>query len=177
MALLNTGELNIHPASRTAEIVARVQDGLSDIPISRYSSEAWGINIPGDSSHVVYVWVDALFNYLTAIDTDELRHLWPATLQVVGKDILWFHAVIWPAMLLALKKWKGTSGWIYHVTSLLTDSGYTKARRCRKAWVTSSASKLCTVTVASSGWTAFVSFSPARDRWALATRTFRICGS
>lgn len=107
LALLNAGELNIHPTSRTAEIIARIQDGLSDIPISRHSSEAWGINIPDDSSHVVYVWVDALFNYLTAIDTEELRHLWPATLQVVGKDILWFHAVIWPAMLLALKKVEG----------------------------------------------------------------------
>lgn len=107
LALLETGELNIHPASRTTEIVARVRDGLSDIPISRHSAEAWGINVPGDPSHVVYVWVDALFNYLTAIDTDERRHLWPATLQVVGKDILWFHAVIWPAMLLALKQIEG----------------------------------------------------------------------
>jgi len=107
LALLDTGELNIHPASRTAEIVARLRDGLSDIPISRHSAEAWGINVPGDTSHVVYVWVDALFNYLTAIDTVERRHLWPATLQVVGKDILWFHAVIWPAMLLALKQVEG----------------------------------------------------------------------
>ncbi|OUM23960.1 methionine--tRNA ligase [Pseudomonas putida] len=107
LALLNTGELKIHPASRTAEIVARVQDGLSDIPISRHSAQAWGINVPGDNSHIVYVWVDALFNYLTAIDTVERRHLWPAALQVVGKDILWFHAVIWPAMLLALKQVEG----------------------------------------------------------------------
>jgi Methionyl-tRNA synthetase len=107
LALLETGELNIHPSSRTAEIIARVRDGLSDIPISRHSAEAWGINVPGDPSHVVYVWVDALFNYLTAIDTAERRHLWPATLQVVGKDILWFHAVIWPAMLLALKQIDG----------------------------------------------------------------------
>lgn len=107
LALLESRELKIHPASRTAEVVARVRDGLSDIPISRHSSEAWGITVPGDESHVVYVWVDALFNYLTVIDTEERRHLWPATLQVVGKDILWFHAVIWPAMLLALKQIEG----------------------------------------------------------------------
>ncbi|WP_237859901.1 methionine--tRNA ligase [Pseudomonas sp. PGPR81] len=107
LALLDTGQLRIHPASRSAEIVARIQDGISDIPISRHNADAWGINVPGDTSHVVYVWVDALFNYLTAIDTLERRHLWPATLQVVGKDILWFHAVIWPAMLLALKQVEG----------------------------------------------------------------------
>lgn len=103
LALLENGELNIHPASRTAEIIARVREGLTDIPISRHSSESWGITVPGDDSHVVYVWVDALFNYLTAVDSDDRRHLWPAQLQVVGKDILWFHAVIWPAMLLALR--------------------------------------------------------------------------
>lgn len=118
LTLLEIGDLKIHPASRTAEIVARVRDGLSDIPISRHSSEAWGITIPGANSHVVYVWVDALFNYLTAIDTDERRHLWPATLQVVGKDILWFHAVIWPAMLLALNQIEGNE-WLKLPRNLL----------------------------------------------------------
>lgn len=118
LTLLETGGLKIHPASRTAEILARVRDGLSDIPISRHSADAWGITIPDDDSHVVYVWVDALFNYLTAIDTDELRHLWPATLQVVGKDILWFHAVIWPAILLALNQIEGNE-WLRLPQNLL----------------------------------------------------------
>ncbi len=107
LSLLTTGELSIHPASRTADIIARIHEGLSDIPISRRGDDAWGITVPGDASHVVYVWVDALFNYLTAIDTVERRHLWPAALQVVGKDILWFHAVIWPALLLALQQVEG----------------------------------------------------------------------
>ncbi|MDN6875418.1 methionine--tRNA ligase [Pseudomonas citronellolis] len=105
--MLNSGGLKIHPASRTAEIAARIHEGLTDIPISRHSSESWGIAVPSDESHIVYVWVDALFNYLTAIDTDERRHFWPARLQVVGKDILWFHAVIWPAILIALRRIEG----------------------------------------------------------------------
>ncbi len=107
LVLLESAELKIHPSSRAAEIIARVRDGLSDVPISRHSSEAWGITVPGDDEHVVYVWVDALFNYITAIDRDDRRDFWPATLQVVGKDILWFHAVIWPAMLLALQQIDG----------------------------------------------------------------------
>lgn len=118
LELLDSGELKIHPASRTAEIVARIRDSLTDIPISRHSSEPWGIPVPGDETHIVYVWVDALFNYLTAIDTEERRHFWPAKLQVVGKDILWFHAVIWPAMLLALRKIDGNE-WLTLPRNLL----------------------------------------------------------
>jgi methionyl-tRNA synthetase len=63
---------------------------------------AWGILMPGDDTHRVYVWIDALFNYYTAIDTDERRRYWPADMHIIAKDILWFHAVIWPAMLMAL---------------------------------------------------------------------------
>jgi methionyl-tRNA synthetase len=118
LELLDSGELKIHPASRTAEIAARIRDGLTDIPISRHSSEPWGIPVPGDETHIVYVWVDALFNYLTAIDTEERRHFWPPKLQVVGKDILWFHAVIWPAMLLALRKIEGNE-WLVLPGNLL----------------------------------------------------------
>lgn len=101
--LLESEELLITPSSRKNEIISRVKDGLNDIPISRISSDEWGIRIPGDEEHQVYVWIDALLNYITAINTDSLRQFWPASLQVIGKDILWFHAVIWPSILLALQ--------------------------------------------------------------------------
>lgn len=118
LALLEGGELEIQPPSRTAEIVARIKEGLNDIPISRRSSETWGIPIPGDEAHIVYVWIDALFNYLTVIDSDELRAFWPADTHVVGKDILWFHAVIWPALLLALQNVDGNQ-WLQLPTRIL----------------------------------------------------------
>jgi len=58
--------------------------------------------VPGDPANRIYVWIDALFNYVTAVDTPERRQFWPASVQMIGKDILWFHAVIWPAQLMAL---------------------------------------------------------------------------
>ncbi len=93
----------IQPESLRNEIVQFVKSGLQDLSISR-SSFDWGIKIPWDDSHVVYVWFDALLNYIAAIgygvDDDTFRRRWPAT-QLVGKDIARFHAVIWPAMLMA----------------------------------------------------------------------------
>jgi len=93
----------IQPESVRNEILQFVKQGLSDLSISR-SSFDWGIKIPWDDSHVLYVWFDALLNYITAIgygvDDDEFQRRWPAT-QLVGKDIARFHAVIWPAMLMA----------------------------------------------------------------------------
>jgi len=93
----------IQPESVRNEIISFVKNGLSDLSISR-SSFDWGIKIPWDHSHVLYVWFDALLNYITAIGygTDEanFNRRWPAT-QLVGKDIARFHAVIWPAMLMA----------------------------------------------------------------------------
>ncbi|MDX1682520.1 MAG: methionine--tRNA ligase, partial [Phycisphaeraceae bacterium] len=97
----------VKPDARRNEVSARVREGLNDVPISRRvtdESASWGIRVPGDDEHVIYVWIDALFNYLSTIDTDERRHLWPANVHVIAKDILWFHAVIWPAILLALGK-------------------------------------------------------------------------
>lgn len=96
----------VQPESARNEVVAFVRGGLSDLSISRSKERFdWGIDIPWDSEHITYVWFDALLNYITAIGygTDEakLQSLWPADVQVVGKDILRFHAVIWPAMLLA----------------------------------------------------------------------------
>ncbi|MWB99002.1 methionine--tRNA ligase [Agromyces seonyuensis] len=93
----------VQPESARNEVVSFVKSGLSDLSISR-STFDWGIKVPWDESHVVYVWFDALLNYITAIgygeDTDEFAKRWPAQ-HLVGKDILRFHAVIWPAMLLA----------------------------------------------------------------------------
>ena len=93
----------VQPESVRNEIVQFVKQGLSDLSISR-SSFDWGIKVPWDDSHVVYVWFDALLNYVTAIgygvDDENFRRRWPAV-QLVGKDIARFHAVIWPAMLMA----------------------------------------------------------------------------
>ncbi|HEX3678342.1 MAG TPA: methionine--tRNA ligase [Galbitalea sp.] len=93
----------IQPASVRNEIVSFVKQGLNDLSISR-SSFDWGIQIPWDTSHVLYVWFDALLNYITAVGygTDEATfdRRWPG-IHIVGKDIARFHAVIWPAMLMA----------------------------------------------------------------------------
>jgi len=96
----------VQPESARNEVVSFVRSGLSDLSISRSKERFdWGIDIPWDSSHITYVWFDALLNYITAIgygsDEEKLQSLWPADVQVVGKDILRFHAVIWPAMLMA----------------------------------------------------------------------------
>ncbi len=90
----------IKPESRKNEILSRLKgDELRDLCVSR-SSFSWGIPLPNDSEHIIYVWFDALLNYLSIINYPS--ELWPADVQVIGKDILWFHAVIWPAMLMAL---------------------------------------------------------------------------
>jgi methionyl-tRNA synthetase len=93
----------VRPDSARNEVVSFVKNGLKDLSISR-STFDWGIKVPWDESHVIYVWVDALLNYATAIgygaDEAEFARRWPGY-HVVGKDILRFHAVIWPAMLMA----------------------------------------------------------------------------
>ena len=93
----------VQPASVRNEIIQFVRQGLADLSISR-SSFDWGITVPWDDTHVVYVWFDALLNYITAVgygvDDEQLERRWPAV-HIVGKDIARFHAVIWPAMLMA----------------------------------------------------------------------------
>ncbi|MEV8370619.1 methionine--tRNA ligase [Microbacterium sp. NPDC064584] len=93
----------VRPESARNEVVSFVKQGLKDLSISR-STFDWGIEVPWDPSHVIYVWVDALLNYATAVgygsDPEQFDRRWPAY-HVVGKDILRFHAVIWPAMLMA----------------------------------------------------------------------------
>ncbi|MEM7214755.1 MAG: methionine--tRNA ligase [Pseudomonadota bacterium] len=94
----------IAPTSRKNEIVSFVQGGLKDLSISRTTFD-WGVKVPGDEKHVMYVWVDALTNYITGVgypDTnDPLWSYWPADVHIIGKDITRFHAVYWPAFLMS----------------------------------------------------------------------------
>ena len=95
----------IMPRSRYNEIISFIKSGLRDQSVSRTTLD-WGIPLPGDEKHVIYVWFDALINYLSALNFPEEGGLWqtywPAVRHLVGKDIIRFHCVIWPAMLLAL---------------------------------------------------------------------------
>lgn len=94
----------IAPASRKNEVVSFVKGGLRDLSVSRTSFK-WGVSVPGDDDHVMYVWIDALANYISAVgypdDEEKFKKFWPANLHIVGKDILRFHAVYWPAFLMA----------------------------------------------------------------------------
>ncbi len=97
----------ILPQSRRNEVVSFVEKGLKDLSISR-TSFSWGIPVPKNKDHVIYVWLDALTNYLSAVnfpDTNDENYktFWPADVHIIGKDILRFHAVYWPAFLLAAK--------------------------------------------------------------------------
>ncbi len=87
----------ISPKKRRKEIINRVKEGLKDLSISRTGFD-WGIEIPFDKKHVTYVWFDALFNYHSGSKDSKF---WPADLHIIGKDIIWFHTVYWPAMLMA----------------------------------------------------------------------------
>ncbi len=103
---IESDELKIYPTSRKNEVLNLLNDDLEDLSISRPRKNlAWGISVPGDDSQVMYVWIDALSNYLTVLgypNNESWRDFWPANVQVVGKDILRFHAIIWPAILMAL---------------------------------------------------------------------------
>tara|TARA_B100000963_G_scaffold321667_1_gene305202 strand:+ start:835 stop:2376 length:1542 start_codon:yes stop_codon:yes gene_type:complete len=110
----------ILPQSRKNEVISFVKKGLKDLSISR-TSFSWGIKVPENKKHVIYVWLDALTNYLSALnfpDTEDKKYksFWPADLHIIGKDILRFHAVYWPAFLLAanlpLPKRVFGHGWI-----------------------------------------------------------------
>src|SRR5215468_8673706 len=93
------------PRERLNEVASFVRGGLKDLSISRTTFQ-WGIPVPGDPKHIMYVWVDALTNYITGVgfpdtDSDSFRRYWPADLHVIGKDIVRFHAVYWPAFLMS----------------------------------------------------------------------------
>ena len=97
----------ILPVSRCNEVTQFVKKGLKDLSISR-TSFSWGIPVPKNTKHVIYVWLDALTNYISALnfpDTNDekFKKFWPADVHIIGKDILRFHAIFWPAFLLAAK--------------------------------------------------------------------------
>lgn len=92
---------SVQPEGRRNEVLSFVREGLRDLSVSRTTFK-WGIPVPGDERHVIYVWFDALANYLTALGEGELRaQFWPPDVHFVGKDILRFHAIFWPAFLLS----------------------------------------------------------------------------
>ena len=97
----------ISPKSRRNEVISFVKSGLKDLSVSR-KSFSWGIPVPSNKDHVIYVWLDALTNYISALNypntEDSLfKKFWPASVHLIGKDILRFHAIYWPAFLLAAK--------------------------------------------------------------------------
>ena len=110
----------ILPVSRKKEVINFVEKGLKDLSISR-TSFSWGISVPNNKKHIIYVWLDALTNYISALnfpDTNDKKYkmFWPADVHIIGKDILRFHAIYWPAFLLAanlpLPKRVFGHGWI-----------------------------------------------------------------
>ena len=108
--LLNHYQKNpnfISPKSRNNEIVQFVKGGLNDLSVSRTSFK-WGVSVPNNDKHIIYVWLDALTNYLSALNYPDVKNklykdFWPANIHIIGKDILRFHTVYWPAFLMAAK--------------------------------------------------------------------------
>jgi methionyl-tRNA synthetase len=123
----------IRPETRRNEVIAFVKSGLRDLSISR-STVTWGIPVPRDPKHVIYVWVDALINYCTAIgfgskdepDQKKFQHYWPADVHMIGKEIIRFHCVYWPAFLMAadlpLPKAVIAHGWLLFEESKMSKS-------------------------------------------------------
>src|SRR5690348_6760553 len=123
----------IRPETRRNEVIAFVKSGLRDLSISR-STFKWGIPVPRDPKHVIYVWLDALSNYCTAIgfgskeeeDQKKFEHYWPADVHMIGKEIIRFHCVYWPAFLLAaelpLPKSVIAHGWLLFEESKMSKS-------------------------------------------------------
>ncbi len=103
---LEADTLRVVPVSRRNEVLSVIKSGLEDISISRPKEKiAWGIPVPGDDTQVMYVWFEALMNYITVLgypEHEDFKNFWPASVQVIGKDISRFHAAIWPGMLLGL---------------------------------------------------------------------------
>ncbi|MGH9588184.1 MAG: methionine--tRNA ligase, partial [Acidobacteriaceae bacterium] len=120
----------IRPETRRNEVISFVKAGLKDLSISRTSFK-WGIPVPGDEKHVIYVWMDALANYITALgwgseDESKFKKYWPADLHIVGKEITRFHCVYWPAFLMAaglpLPKSVVAHGWLLFEESKMSKS-------------------------------------------------------
>ncbi len=130
-----TGKPFVQPDARKKEVLNRIKL-MDDVPISRTGSGGWGIPVPGDDRQTVYVWIDALFNYLTYVDTEPTdeepegrRKYWQAgAIHFIAKDILWFHAAVWPALLFALQKcpgfeWVGLPNQVYSHSYWVSASG------------------------------------------------------
>ncbi|HYK36197.1 methionine--tRNA ligase [Alloacidobacterium sp.] len=120
----------IRPETRRNEVISFVRSGLKDLSVSRTSIK-WGIPVPGDEKHVIYVWFDALANYITALgygsdDPGKFEKYWPADLQIIGKEISRFHCVYWPAFLMAaglpLPKSIVAHGWLLFEESKMSKS-------------------------------------------------------
>jgi methionyl-tRNA synthetase len=123
----------IYPESRRNEVISFVRGGLKDLSISR-TTFSWGIPVPNDPAHVIYVWLDALCNYATAVgfgspapaDKARFEHFWPADVHMIGKEIVRFHCVYWPAFLLAaglpLPKQIVAHGWLLFEESKMSKS-------------------------------------------------------
>lgn len=105
-AKIESGEFQIVPETKRNEILAVLREGLDDISISRPKEKLeWGIPVPGDKNQVMYVWFEAVMNYITVLgypEHEDFTAFWPADVQVIGKDIIRFHAAIWPAILMGL---------------------------------------------------------------------------
>jgi len=103
---IKSNKFNVVPSTRRNEILSLIESGLEDISISRPKDKiSWGIEVPGDKTQVMYVWFEALMNYITVLGyptTSDFKNYWPANVQIIGKDIIRFHAAIWPAMLMGL---------------------------------------------------------------------------
>ena len=104
--IIENDEIRIVPEKRKNEMLSFINAGLEDVSISRPKTQLeWGIEVPNDKEHVMYVWFDALSNYISAIgygdDSDEFNKYWPANVHVIGKDIARFHCLLWPAMLMS----------------------------------------------------------------------------
>ncbi len=103
---IETNQFRIMPETRRNEILSLLKEGLEDISISRPKEKiSWGVPVPGDTKQVMYVWFEALMNYITVLGYPEhkdFKDFWPANYQIIGKDILRFHAAVWPGMLIAL---------------------------------------------------------------------------
>ena len=100
-------ELKIIPKTRKNEVLGNIRAGFGDVSFSRDEKKYWGFFVPGDKSQIIYVWGDALLNYISALgyaeNSEKFKKYWPADVHCLGKDILKFHALIWPAMLLSLR--------------------------------------------------------------------------
>lgn len=104
--IIKEGKLQIVPESRKNEIISVISQGIEDVSFSRSKEKYWGFSVPGDKSQLIYVWPDALSNYISALDyagdQKKFKKYWPADVHCIGKDIIKFHCLYWPAMLLSL---------------------------------------------------------------------------